>query len=225
MTSLTDNTLFIEVETGKYPVTFAMIRDLKKASVSFGPNPPIDDVRQFGYEPVADSIIPTGDVVVEGPPELINGVWTRTWIVRSFEQSEVASKLQEAKDLLTGQIMSIRENDLAYGMKFNFSDGTVGGIQMRPKDRTNLIGIRLEAYAYIQAGVTGVLIDFRSLENVTRQLPPDEVVAMTDACTAFTKTIYAASWALKDQVTNAATIEDLPALSDLPKTFITQPAP
>lgn len=220
MTIVNDNTRFIEVETGNYPVTFAMIRELKKTSVSFCASPPVEDIQQFGYEPVVDSAIPAGDVVTEGAPTLISGVWTRTWDIRSFAQDEVAQALQKAKDVLNDKIMSVRENDLAYGMRFNFSDGTTGGIQMRPEDRTNLIGIRLEAFALIQNAVTGVTIDFRSLENITRQLTPQEVVAMTDACTTYTKNVYAASWVLKDQVTNATSIDELPSLEALPSTFV-----
>lgn len=223
MTISIENVRFIEVATGNYPVSFDMIRELKKTSVSFGPNPPVEDIQQFGFEPVADSAIPIGDVVSEGAPELIGGVWTRTWIVRSFEQAEVAKRLEEAKDKLTDAITSIRETDLAYGMTFNFSDGTTGGVQMRSEDRTNLIGIRLEAYSYLQAGLPNAVIEFRSLENVTRQLHPQEVIDMTDACTAHTKLVYGASWALKDQIANATTIDQLPAESDLPKTFIASP--
>lgn len=224
MTIVTDQTRFIEVATGNYPVTFDMIRELKKASVSFGPSTQIEDVQGLGYEPVVDTIIPTGDIVTEGAPELVDGVWNRTWNVRSYAEAELATALQEAKDVLSTKIDEVRENDLAYGMRFNFADGTTGGIQMRPKDRTNLIGIRLEAYAYIQNSLPDTTIEFRSLENVTRELKATEVVALTDACTEYTKQIYAASWALKDTIAATTLISQLPALETLPTTFTLPPS-
>lgn len=212
MTTLTDNTLFIEVATGTYPVTFAMIRELKKANVSFGPNPPIDDVRQFGYEPVADSVIPTGDVVTEGVPELVEGVWTRTWVVRSLSPAEVSANLQGVKSSLSAQVDQLRDEAINYGMRYVFPDGSTGGVQMRPKDRTNLIGMRLEAEAYLALNMPEATMAFRSLENVTRELPVAEIVKLTDAATNHTKLVYAASWALKDQINSATTADELPVI-------------
>lgn len=212
MTGLTDNTLFIEVATGTYPVTLPMIRELKKANVSFGPNPPIDDIRQYGYEPVADSVIPTGDVVTEGAPELVEGVWTRTWVVRSLDPTEVASNLQVAKTSLANQVDALRNEAINYGMRYVFPDGTTGGVQLRPEDRTNLIGLRLEAEAYLALNMPEATMVFRSLENVTRDLPVGEIVKLTDAATNHTKLVYAASWALKDQIAAATTEAELPVI-------------
>jgi hypothetical protein len=217
MTIVNDNTLFIEVETGNYPVTFAMIRELKKANVSFRQNPPVEDIQQFGYEPVADSVIPTGDVVSEGAPALVDGVWTRTWIVRSLDLTEVAAKLTEARAALSQAVDTLRDNDLAYGLRYVFPDGLEGGVQMRNKDLSNLIGIRIEAEGYLAHGIDEESIEFRSLENITRVMKPSDIVKLTDACTAHTKKVYSRSWAIKDAIRDAATLADLPTL---PATFV-----
>lgn len=217
MSNVNETMRFIEVSTGKYPLTFDMIRDQLKNTVSFNLSPPLEDVNGFGFEIVIDTPIPTGDIVTEAPPALIDGVWQRAWLSRSYAEDEIAQQLQAAKDHLNTQITLLREKDLAYGLVYTFADGTTGGVQMRPADRTNLIGIRLEAYSYIEANVTDVTIDFRSLENVTRQLSPQEVVALTNAATVHTKQIYAVSWSFKDKVTDATTVAELPVI---PATFV-----
>lgn len=217
MGDVTDSMMFVEVATGNYPVSFNMIRELFKNTVSFRAYPPVEDIQQLGYEPVVDSAKPTGDVVTEGAPALVDGVWTRTWIVRNLDLTETAAKLADARTTLCQAVNALRDNNLAYGMRYVFPDTLEGGVQMRDKDLSNLIGIRIEAEAYLANSIDDEVIEFRSLENVTRMMKPSDIVKLTDACTAHTKKIYSRSWAIKDAIRDAATLEDLPAL---PATFV-----
>jgi len=217
MSTITDSTRFIEVSTGRYPVTFDEIKAQFVTTHSFGNLCAISDLQSIGFEPVVVSAMPVADVVEEGLPSLSGGVYTRTWVTRAFNADEVAAALLTSKQRLCEQIDGVRDNDISYGLVFSFADGTVGGVQMRPEDRTNLIGIRLEAEAYSAANIVDPVIEFRSLENVTRLLTAGEIIALTNAATQHTKKIYGASWALKDQVRTVASVANLPSV---PSTFV-----
>lgn len=208
--------LFIEVESGDYPLNFYQIAQRLK-NVSFSPNPDVTELTDIGYAVVTLTDRPTGDVVTEGAPELVEGVWQQTWVVRPYTDTENATRLATLKAGYLTRADAVREADIGYGMRFEFTDGGDGGVQLRPADRTNHFGLRMEADAYIAAGAGDELIEFRTLENTTRVCHATEIVTLTNAALQHVKTVYAASWAYKDSVTAATVYADVPAV---PTTFL-----
>lgn len=210
------NTLFIEVATGLYPVTLYMIIDKFKAqNMSFSMTPPRVDIENLGYGIVMPMQRPEGDVVVEGPPELVDGQWEQTWVVRDFNESELSAQLEFAKITANDRIMAVRNDDFQLGMTHAVGDKTFN-VQLRIEDRINLLGMYTIGKEMVEAG-SEQLEAFRSYENETIMLTPQETVDMALAALAAVKSISQSTWTLKDQVDAATKLADIPVI---PTTFI-----
>lgn len=215
MEKVNSSTLFIEVATGKYPVTLSDIAR-KYTDRSFSVTPPRVDISDLGYEVVNPSLKPEGDVVLEGQPELIEGEWFKVWDVRNYNDSEKSVMLAQRKETLSSQVMQIRNDDFEIGTTYTLSSEVSFNVQLRQEDRINLLLLNMRAKEAILAEDTS-LESFRSYENLTFKLTPTQIVEMTDTALTAVKSIYEQSWKFKDQIEAAVKMEDLP---ELPVTFI-----
>lgn len=215
MEKVNSSTLFIEVATGKYPVTLSDIAR-KYTDRSFSVTPPRVDISDLGYEVVNPSLKPEGDVVLEGQPELIEGEWFKVWDVRNYNDSEKSVMLAQRKETLSSQVMQIRNDDFEIGTTYTLSSEVSFNVQLRQEDRINLLLLNMQAKEAILAEDTS-LESFRSYENITFKLTPTQIVEMTDTALTAVKSIYEQSWKFKDQIEAAVKMEDLP---ELPVTFI-----
>lgn len=215
MEKVNSSTLFIEVATGKYPVTLSDIAR-KYTDRSFSVTPPRVDISDLGYEVVNPSLKPEGDVVLEGQPELIEGEWFKVWDVRNYNDSEKSVMLAQRKETLSSQVMQIRNDDFEIGTTYTLSPEVSFNVQLRQEDRINLLLLNMRAKEAILAEDTS-LESFRSYENITFKLTPTQIVEMTDTALTAVKSIYEQSWKFKDQIEAAVKMEDLP---ELPVTFI-----
>ena len=86
---------YAKIENGvvaEYPVYEGEIR-LRYPNVSF----PSPFVAPEGYEPVADVVPPAYDYrknVTEGTPLLVDGAWTRNWVVADASEEEIAQRTE-----------------------------------------------------------------------------------------------------------------------------------
>lgn len=215
MEKVNSSTLFIEVATGKYPVTLSDIAR-KYTDRSFSVSPPRVDISDLGYEVVNPSLKPEGDVVSEGPPELIEDEWFKVWDVRNYNDSEKSIMLAQRKEALSSQVMQIRNDDFEIGATYTLSPEVSFNVQLRQEDRINLLLLNMRAKEAILGEDTS-LESFRSYENITFKLTPTQIVEMTNTALMAIKSIYEQSWKFKDQIEAAVKIEDLP---ELPVTFI-----
>lgn len=215
MEKVNSSTLFIEVATGKYPVTLSDIAR-KYTDRSFSVTPPRVDISDLGYEVVNPSLKPEGDVITEGEPELIEGEWFKVWDVRNYNDSEKSVMLAQRKETLSSQVMQIRNDDFEIGTTYTLSPEVSFNVQLRQEDRINLLLLNMRAKEAILAEDTS-LESFRSYENITFKLTPTQIVEMTDTALTAVKSIYEQSWKFKDQIEAAVKMEDLP---ELPVTFI-----
>ena len=215
MEKVNSSTLFIEVATGKYPVTLSDIAR-KYTDRSFSVTPPRVDISDLGYEVVNPSLKPEGDVITEGEPELIEGEWFKVWDVRNYNDSEKSVMLTQRKETLSSQVMQIRNDDFEIGTTYTLSPEVSFNVQLRQEDRINLLLLNMRAKEAILAEDSS-LESFRSYENLTFKLTPTQIVEMTDTALTAVKSIYEQSWKFKDQIEAAVKMEDLP---ELPVTFI-----
>lgn len=215
MEKVNSSTLFIEVATGKYPVTLSDIAR-KYTDRSFSVTPPRVDISDLGYEVVNPSLKPEGDVVLEGQPELIEGEWFKVWDVRNYNDSEKSVMFTQRKETLSSQVIQIRNDDFEIGTTYTLSPEVSFNVQLRQEDRINLLLLNMRAKEAILAEDTS-LESFRSYENITFKLTPTQIVEMTDTALTAVKSIYEQSWKFKDQIEAAVKMEDLP---ELPVTFI-----
>lgn len=210
------NTLFIEVATGLYPVTLYMIIEKFRAqNMSFSMTPPRVDIEGLGYGIVMPMQRPKGDVVIEGAPELVDGQWEQTWVVRDYNAEEIAAQLEYAKITANDNIMAVRNDDFQLGMTHTVGDKTFN-VQLRIEDRINLIGMYTIGKEMVEAGIEQEE-EFRSYENESIMLTPQQSVDLAKAALAAVKSIYKTTWTLKDQVDAATTVAEIPVI---PTTFI-----
>lgn len=210
------NTLFIDLATNQYPVSLYMIIEkFKSQNMSFSMTPPRVDIENLGYGIVMPVQRPEGDVVTEGIPELVDGQWEQTWVVRAYNETELAAQLEYAKITANDNIMAVRNADFQVGMKHTVDDKSFS-VQLRTEDQINLLAMYTIGKEMVAAG-SEQLEAFRSYENETIMLTPQQTVDMAMAALAAVKAIYKTTWTLKDQVDAAATVADIPVI---PTTFI-----
>jgi len=209
MSTVTRTTRLIHSDSGAYPIYLA---DMAKyqPNTCFGPTVESDLLFELGFEVVHDTAAPTGDVVTEGAPELREGEWYQTWVVRSFNEVEAAGQLQDRKTMLAAQAESLRIAAFAKGFPYQFDGGNVYHVQVRASDRGNISDLRTIAKEMIAAGVE-MTFPFRVFENVSISLTAPEMVALADKTFQQVVAGYNVSWAYKDAIANAETMEELPA--------------
>jgi len=211
------STPLIEIETGSYPMYLSQVIS-HRADVVFEAEPTVTDLRAFGYAVVHPVEKPIGDVVTEGCPVLVDGEYHQSWSIQTFTPEEKAAQLETRKQELAKEVLAIRETDLAGGFLYTLNENTIFGVQLRPEDRVNLIGLRMEAMYLVDRHSTQ-LSPFRSTENISYPLTPTELLDLCNTALAAGKKIYANSWAIKDQIEAATTMAELPVL---PNTLISE---
>lgn len=209
MTIVNRMTRLIASDEGTYPVFLADMATYAPNSM-FGPTVDSDLLIEFGIEVVNVTEIPTGDVVVEGPPEYRDGEWYQTWIVRSFNEGETSSKLTEKKEILKAQAEQLRITAFAKGFPYRFADDSVYHVQVRASDRGNISDLRTIAKEMIAAEQV-MTFPFRVFENISITLTPQEMVALADKTFQQVLAGYNVSWTYKDAIETATTMEELPA--------------
>lgn len=178
--------VYIHVESGEYPLYEGDIR-ARSNNVSFPEV--ITDVmaKMVGFEVVEPTETPTGDVVSEGAPVLVNGKYQQSWNVRPFNTQELGAQLDQQ-----------REQAISAGVPYTFSNGVEDHVQITDRDMTILTMIQVRARANVDDPAYRQI--FRSLENNIYQLTAQEVIDMTEFVFDCIQTVYTESWNSKDQL-------------------------
>lgn len=204
------STALIKIESGVYPLYLSQVRQ-ENPNVSFPSKPTVEQLEEFGFAVVEQTERPEGDVVTEGTPEFVDGVYKQTWVVREYNTEERIEQLKNMKAKLAEDISRLRVNELAHGFDYTAEDGDVIGVQLRDQDKPNLIVLRDEAKTYVDNGADEVM-EFRCRDNLTHLLEPAEMYTMCTAALQYYKAVLKASWDLKDQILAAEVADQLPAL-------------
>jgi hypothetical protein len=214
MSKVNGSTRLIHVESERYPVYLQDVREAN-TNISFGMEADSEWLEEIGYAVVQESDTkPEGDVVTEGTPELVDGVWTRTWTSRPFDETELATQLSAKVAELEANLAALRRQDLLVGFPYQIDgQGDVFHVQLRVEDRVNLMFLHSKGEKQIAAGVEDTTV-FRSYENKSHVLTPTQLVAMTERALMAMNDIYELSWALKDEIDAAKTVAELPELPD-----------
>lgn len=208
MTTVTRLTRLIHSESMAYPVYLSDMATYAPNTM-FGPTVDSDCLIDFEIEVVHDTEIPTGDVVIEGIPELRDGEWYQTWITRSFNEGETSNKLAEKKELLKAQGEQLRLAAFAMGFPYQFTEENVYHVQVRASDRGNISDLRTIAKEVIAAGQT-MNFPFRVYENLSIQLTAQQMVDLADKTFQQVVAGYQVSWTYKDAIDAATSLETLP---------------
>lgn len=127
---------YINTQTAGYPVTRAEIEAALPTAIWADTAPPAP------YAVVQEALDPPtpgdGEVLVEGEPELVEGVWRRTWTAEAIPPRSLA-------DLLT-QVNADRDVRIDGGF-LHTVDGVEYTFQSKPSDRENVMGMAMAAGA------------------------------------------------------------------------------
>ncbi|MCK0744112.1 DUF4376 domain-containing protein [Chromohalobacter nigrandesensis] len=105
------------------------------------------------------------------------------------------------------EIDAARDQAFATGLDYDIA-GEPDVVQTRAQDQINLLGLRAKAESRAAAGVTDAVMEFRGKSNVTHQLTPEDMIALTTAALDHIEGIYKRSWERKDAVDAALENED-----------------
>jgi hypothetical protein len=87
----------------QYPYSFIQLRK-DNPNTSYPRNPSDEVLENFGLFKVQPTANPEHDSVTqnvtEGTPELVDGVWTQTWIVSDIPEEEIQQRVDAAWELL-----------------------------------------------------------------------------------------------------------------------------
>lgn len=76
-------------------------------------------------------------------------------------------------------------------------------------DLINVLGVVLTALMLSSKGITDPVINFRDAVDVNHTLTPEETINMGLAVQSHIGSVYQASWTIKQQIEDAATLEEL----------------
>lgn len=205
---------YMLVADGSGPYTYhEAIIAARRRGVGISSNPSEELMVDAGYTKVIQVERPEGDVVTKRAVELReDGFYYRDWDVREFTEQELAQQFQQKKAQLQSDVNTLRDASMQKGTTYTFGEDAVGHVQLRDGDRANLAGLRLKAQELVGLEVTEPVMAFRVYENVTYPMTPAEVVAMTDHAFIKYNELLSQCWALKDQIDQAQSEEDLPEI-------------
>ena len=66
-------------------------------NVSFPKEIPESTLAEFGVFPITETVAPSGDVVEEATPALIDGVWVQQWTSRDYTTEEIVQNLMDRR--------------------------------------------------------------------------------------------------------------------------------
>lgn len=203
------STPLVCIATGEYPL---YLRDLtvRVGNISFGSTVNASVLEELGYAPVVAVPPPQGDVVNEVTPVAVDGVYKQTYSVREFTEEEKADRLTKAKERILLDIEAWRVKQFEKGFPHRFGEN-VYHIQVRTVDRGNISDCRIIAKEALAEGGSPTF-NFRTFENVTVTLNAEEMVALANETLAQVQAGYMLSWNLKDQVSEATSVEDFPEI-------------
>lgn len=195
----------------KYPVYIEDARN-EYRNVSFSSTQEEEQMVPFGYYPVLDVEIPTGDVVTEAfPVKGEDGKWRRAYDVRDFTQEELDEKLRQAKSEAVmhadyeGQSIQGRNVEVEIDKKkYPFSLS----IQSR-----QVLG-ELVLLAYMDTELSGFTV--RTANNVNLELTREQLFEVTKTVIGETHRLQEAVYEYIDLIEVVTEIEDMPEPFVLP---------
>lgn len=180
----------------QYPYSFAQLRK-DNPNTSYPRNPSDEILENFGVFKVEQTTRPEHDTVAqnvnEGAPELVNGVWSQTWVISDASQEEIASRTEDLKR----QINNHREKIIVNGC--NVAIANVGTIYVTgsEKDVRNVAGLGQGAIVRIMTG-DETTVDFRDGNNDMFTLTPQQMLELWQKSAGYISAIYQASWVIKE---------------------------
>lgn len=205
----------IHVPSQLYPVTLATVK--LPFPVAFGNEVPLSYLKENGnYDLVMLTPAPEGDVVTEMPPAMdADGHWVQQFHVREFNADELLAKLEDAKTTAEAYRQNAQSEALAAGAEFDFGgDYGVKHVQMRSDDRVNVSGLAIKVLR--NPAHTDV---FCCAENIVIPVTGEQITEMSDRVLAAYTKVMSESWTLRELISSASKIDDVPTKEEIDSIF------
>jgi len=174
----------------------------------------------FGYAPVYETDRPSEEqqVVTEGQPVLgDDGLWYRTWETRPFNDEEIASRLQIAKDNANNNLTRAQVDTFAQGIKHDFTDGestTTLHIAVDNGERGNVVALGFQAKYRMEKSIDDKL-SIRTIEGNVFDLEPSAMYDLVYDVTTKYQAVLDHVWTLRNEITAAADIASMPTIPEI----------
>ncbi|MCK9234676.1 MAG: DUF4376 domain-containing protein [Gammaproteobacteria bacterium] len=205
-----NNAQFIRESDMVWPLSLHQIRKQEKERL-LPRNPSREVMESIGYFVIDRTTAPEGDVVTQIQPVKDNGAYKQTWSVRSFNEQELADRLESERANRMSQVKAYRQQVEERGFPYDFG-GEYGiiHIQVRDGDRVNLTGLRINAMS--DPEYTSF---FRVYENIVVPQNAEELIALTSAALTGYTDLLQQVWSIEDAIRAATSIEELPEVPEL----------
>lgn len=200
-------TPLIRTRDMKYPLYLSdFAADKTLGNISIGSWVYEESIAEYGYFPVLDSEMPTGDVVTEGAPaQGEDGKWYKTWTSRKFTKEEVAENLARKKDEVRQMASYVYSNDLSQGVTVDGDTFAVDLAEVSNLQTTLLAGSETDPLLIRKA-------DYTILE-----LPSTEAKALITKILAAREAVHQNFLAYVRSVNMVTVISKVP---EVPQTFL-----
>lgn len=200
---------FIDTRDLSWPYSMFQIRR-RETNYTFAPVPDLDFLKSAGYMVIRDSEIPTGDVVTQVTPVLIEDQWYRAYSVRSFTPEEIEAALNAERQVRLQLLGERLVERLAQGYESSIR-GTTQHLNLSDVNASDLGDQLRRAQSALDRGAS-TTFRIRTIENQTFTLNAQETVDLIDAALAERQRIRELSWDLEDLLNMAEVMEDLPEI-------------
>lgn len=207
-----DTTPLIDTVTKDYPKYLHDVRE-RYQTYTIPANPNEAQLARLGYHVVRNTPKPYGEVVVETDPKLIDGTYYRQYQARKYTESELDYQLTNIQTKQAQRLKHQVTKYLEVGLPYRFQ-GKMYHIQMRPEDRINLLGLRMEANMRKEAGDDEWRSPFQFYENVAVMMDYNGIIDITTRALAEFTFVKTTQWQIADEIANAKHPTEVPVIPD-----------
>ncbi|AFC21385.1 hypothetical protein [Staphylococcus haemolyticus] len=208
-------TPMIRSSDGKYPVYLTDFR-ADNPNVSIGTWVYSENIAEFGYFPVIPVTPPTGDVVLEGPPEFNDQTqqWEQTWTSRDFSPEEIAANLEAAKQNRKAEAQNVLSRDVELGIPY-----PVGNVEYKVRVKSFDLATLLTIKSVLDSDgdQSSEVYPFRFLDGYKSDFTHAEMKDLVLQVSRAQYNLMKSYWSYLDQVEQASTIQNIPAV---PESFL-----
>lgn len=201
----------------------AQIRNELKASGTLLPAEPSDELLlNLGFAAVTEIPRPVADVVTEGAPIELEGVWTQQWESREFNEQELRERFEAERQRRLTELDERYDAQAEQGVPYEFEPGVIEHVQVRGEHKANLIGLCLDALIAIIATAdiitddeiptTSYPLQFKTREDNFHALTAPEVIKMSRTVLDEYYKVLGQYWPAKFALQNAEFGTELPEL-------------
>lgn len=177
----------------------------------------VKNLLDFGYTPVYETERPSDaeQVVTEGQPvKHDDGLWYQTWETRPFNDEEIASRLQTAKDQANSDLTQSQLSTFAQGIKHDFTDGettTTLHIAVDNGERGNVVALGFQAKYRMDKGIEDKL-SIRTIEGNVFDLTPSDMYDLVYDVTSKYQNVLDQVWTMRNEITDATDLAGIPTI-------------